>query len=142
MIFLSYYIIAIAVNIDRIEKFIDPIDTLRLKKVESVYHLYFGTFAHKEDLEQLKITKVISILNPSIPFSKELINYQRDICKELHIDFMNISVTAFNHSTTTILSIINDDANKDQVIYINGYFFSQKLERLKRSIVMQHKPLK
>jgi len=145
LVFISYFIVALIVNSDRIENLLRPLERMGMSQVvcsrdESVC---LGTYAHEEELRARHVKTVVSILNPLFPFSRELVSAQKNVCRRMKIDFVSIPVSYFpNRSEKGYGNLQRFLRSTDAYpVYINGYLFDHRLESLKHRIIVKDKSL-
>ena len=139
-VFISYFVVAIIVNSDRIENRLDPLTRLGLREVRCLRHntLCLGTYANEKDLGKYHIRTVISILNPIFPFSREIVQAQKETCRKMNIDFVSIPISFFSDDENIYKNLLRFlHYSKNRPVYINGYLFDHRLEELERRIIMQ-----
>jgi len=145
-VFISYFIIAVIVNSSRIELSLHPLDYLHLSKIECIDNgsICLGTYPDEKILRRLKPATVVSVMNSRIPFSRELLDAERKLCKKLDITFISIPIPFFSNNPNiydNLLSLLRTSDSKTP-IYINAYLFDHRLETLKHRIIVKDKTVK
>ena len=135
LIFFSFYVIAIMLNYDKINEYIDPIkkiDAYRFEKIND--HIYLSTFPTDEDLylykRKYKIKRVITLLNYRMFISKELLRHEEKMCKKLDIDLVYVPISYFDTNpmdTSVIKELLNNDKRPT---LIHTYFFDKRIQIL------------
>ncbi len=144
--FLSYFFVAILVNMARLELYIQPLRILHLEKVECNKNrtICIGSYPDKKLLETYHPKTVISLLNPKLPFFRELIAREKEYCKTLGIDFVSIPISFFSNKTDTyndLKDLLNTSGVK-KPIYIHAYLLDHRLELLEHRVIMKNKAIK
>lgn len=139
MLFFSFYLIMIAVNIDRIEDIFDPLSPWKgaVEKVES--GLYIGAYPNAQELQRLQkdygVQRVISLLDPNFPVSRELLTYEKRNCKKYGIIFVSLSqhdLSDHRNMATVITEIL---AHKKVPTYIHYYFINRDIKQLSAALL-------
>ncbi len=144
--FMSYFIVAILVNMARIELHTHPLRLLNLEKVECNRDntICIGSYPDKKLLQTYHPKTVISILNPKIPFFRELTSREKEYCKELGIDFISIPISFFTNQTDTyydLKDLLNTKGIK-KPIYLHGYLLDHRLKTIEHRVIMKSKTIK
>jgi len=126
LIYLSYFIVAFAVNMDRIENNFDIFKPIKQKPIHITSFVYSGAFQNEKNLlllvKKYNIKRVISLIDPRLPGYKELNYYEKNFCEKYNIEFINIPLSNLNKSKSKIDMIIYLINSKKTPTYINGYF--------------------
>jgi hypothetical protein len=134
-LFFSYYFVAIAVNYPWINEHIDPLEKLGQAKFITIDdYIYMGTYPTEKKLKYYKrvlhIQRVITLLDSDFPLSRELIRYERNICKNLGIEYIIIPISYFSSSPMDYMLIKNLISQKQTPTYIHNYIFDKRLQIL------------
>ncbi len=145
LVFISYFIVAVFVNTSRLELWIHPLERFHLERTECLDNgkICLGTYPDETMLKRLKPATVVSLLNPRLPFSRELVEAERERCRKLGIRFLSIPVSFFSKDPgayANLLSLLQTPSVK-KPIYIHTYLFDHRLKTLKHRIVVKHKPV-
>jgi len=138
LIFSSYLIIMVLVNIQRVEEWIDPLNKLGLAKTvcQPYPPVCLGSYAHRQTLQELQITLLISVLDPTLPFNRELVNAQRRLSRLLGITFISLPIdnpSERSENLRKLQKIIH--TNSREQIYINAYFYDERMRTLERILL-------
>lgn len=84
-------------------------------------------------LRKIGVNKVISLLNPNMPFESSLLKIERDVAKDYGMEFINIPLGYLRlalESNKDQLSNILDEiiASGDKVVYVHGYLGRYRME--------------
>ncbi|WP_345986974.1 hypothetical protein WCX18_07315 [Sulfurimonas sp. HSL1-2] len=90
--FLSYYFLMVLTNFDKVEAYANPLQPFK----GSVYfidkHIYAGPYPDPEALAQLQdshgVRRVVSVLNPEVPFVRELAQSEAEACRRLGMEYI------------------------------------------------------
>jgi len=136
-LFFSFYIVAIAVNYNHINNFINPLEKLHLKKEYKIDNsTYLSTFPSREDLIRYKkkyhIQRVVALLNYKRIISKSLLKDEEKVCKELGIELVYIPVSLFskNPMDYNLVKVLLKEYPK--VTLIHSYWFDNRMEMIKK----------
>lgn len=142
-VYLIYFFIAFAVNIDRIEDKLNITEPLKQKTVNIVPLLYSGAFQNEKNMltviKKHKIRRIISLMDPRIPMYNELNEYQKSFCKKYDLEFMNIPLANINKRKSKIDMIIYVVNNKRVPTYINGYLDDRNIRSIIRARIYDDK---
>ena len=134
LLFFSFYLIMIAVNADRIEENFDPLRAFKSPPVKVRDDLYVGSYPTATELKRLHqefgVEKVICLLDPRFPVSRELVANEKRNCDKEGILFVSLVARDFkriNDMLPIISEIMDED---DKVTYINAYFLNRQVEHL------------
>jgi len=133
--FFSYYLVAFALNYPAIDSKIKPLKLLDKEYlVELNSGVYLSTYPTYNDLKSLKskynIKRVVTLLNPNFPISRELVKAEKDNCKKLGIEFISPPINL--DSNIMNLNIIKDFTLSKDNILINSYYYDKKMKIIKR----------
>jgi len=138
LIFSSYLIVMVLVNLQRFEEWIAPLERLGWahKVCDSSHHLCLGSYAHKRELLDNRITLLISLLDPSLPLSRELVTAQKKLSKELGIRFVSLPMDSPLEDSESFKKLQNliRQHPKDR-IYINAYFYDERMKKLAKLLL-------
>jgi len=146
--FFSYYFVAVALNYPWINDKIDPISKLgqeRLVKIND--QLYLGTYPTEKKLRyyknKLHIRRIVTLLDPSFPLSRELVKGEKAICKQLNLEYIIIPITYFSSSPMDYVLVKDLISGKPEHTYIHNYIFDKRLQILEHILktYFSHKPL-
>ena len=133
-LFFSFYLIMFAVNADRIEEYFDPLRSFKSPPLKVRDDLYVGSYPTDKELKRLHqefgVEKVICLLDPRFPVSRELAANEKRNCHREGILFVSLvsrDFKRFSDMLPIISEIMDED---DKVTYINAYFFNRELEHL------------
>ena len=145
LVFIGYFIVAVIVNTGRLELWIHPLERFHLDRVECLRNgtICLGTYPDEKTLRRLQPATVVSLLNPRLPFSRELVEAERERCRKLGIRFVSIPVSLFSQDSgayDNLLSLLQTPGVK-KPLYIHTYLFDRRLESLKHRIVVKDKPV-
>jgi len=133
--FFVYYVIIVLSNFSWINDKIDPMKLFHLAKfIEAKRGVYLTTYPRYEDIVDYKnryqIERVVSLLYPKFPISKELLREERIACKELGIEFISIPISYFSDDIMDYIQIkaLVEDDNKTTMIH--AYFYDERLDIL------------
>jgi len=124
-LFLAYYYVALAVNIDRIEDRFTFTKFFKKDVVQVTPHLYSGPFQNEKNMlvliQKYNIKRVISLVDPRLPLYKELYKYQKKFCAKYQIEFINIPLGNFDQSESKVAMLLDMINSSNVPTYINGY---------------------
>ncbi len=133
--FFSYYIIAIILNYPQIDAKLKPLNILKLNHFKELDGIYISTYPDFQDLkkykERYKIKKVITLLNPNLPLSRELVKNEKSNCKKLGIEFIAIPIT-LDATNLTNFNILKEIIGSNNGILINNYTYDKRLKIVER----------
>ncbi len=133
-LFFSFYMIMLVANADRIEEYFDPLRAFKSPPVKVRDDLYVGSYPTAKELKKLHhelgVEKVICLLDPRFPVSRELVANEKRNCRKEGIIFVSLVARDFKRfrDMLPIISEIMDE--DDKVTYINAYFFNRQVEHL------------
>jgi len=137
-LFLSFYLIMIADNADRIEEYFDPLKPFKPTITRIEKGLYVGGYPNGSDLKQLKekrgIRRVICLLDPNFLVIRELVANERKNCKELNIEFVLVASHDFKRYRDMLPVIREILTEEKKTTYIHAYFMNHRLERLSTAL--------
>lgn len=125
VLFLSYYIVAIASNFSSIYNNIDFIRYFNsnAQKINAI--TYTGSAPTIKDIIKLKkvyhIKRIISLLDPRFPISKELSKSEKQICKKNGIEFIQIPYAGSRKDSYKSMIIADIMQKYPKQTYIHGY---------------------
>jgi len=133
-LFFSFYLIMIAINIDRIEEYLDPLASFKPDIVKIEEGVYVGGYPNEKVLRVLKsekgVDRVVSLLDPHFPVTRELVAHEKQNCELLGIEFISLPAQDFPRYRD-MLPVIDEILKKGKkVTYIHSYFMSDRLEKL------------
>jgi len=133
-LFLSFYLIMMAINVDRIEESFDPFEQFKptVRKLDE--GLYLGGYPNEKTLLSLKkvqgVQRVICLLDPHFPVTRELVLNEQRNCQKLGIELVLVAAHDFSRSRD-MLPVIGDILLEEKkVTYVHDYFMSKRLENL------------
>jgi hypothetical protein len=129
--FFSYYIIAIILNYPQIDAKLKPLNLLNLNYFKELNGIYITTYPNFQDLKRYKkkykIKKVITLLNPNLPLSRELVKNEKLNCKKLGIEFIAIPIT-LDATNLTNFNILKEIIGSNSGVLINNYTYDTRLK--------------
>jgi len=135
--FFSYYFVAIALNFPWINEHLNPLAfTGERTLVQVSSETYLGNYPTVTNLEDYKKTKgirrVITLMDPEFPISRELIKAEKKYCKTLGIEHIVIPIALFSKNPMDYM-IIRDflDEEKKKTL-IHTYFYDDRLVMLEK----------
>jgi hypothetical protein len=135
--FFSYYFVAIALNFPLIS---NHLNLLGLTGDKALVHVspetYLGKYPTVANLEDYKrtegIKRVITLMDPEFPISRELVKSEKKYCKTLGIEYIVIPIALFSKNPMDYM-IIRDflDEEKKKTL-IHAYFYDDRLLMLEK----------
>lgn len=133
--FFAYYIVALALTYPWINAHVEPLKILDLEKIKQVTPLvYLSSYPTQKHLESYQIDislqRVILLLNPNFPISRELVKQQEEICKTLGLELIIIPISFFSTDPMEfmLIKILLDENPK--VTLVHSYFYDGRLNIL------------
>ena len=143
MLFFSFYLIMVLVNVDRIEDMFDPLSAWKGEVQEVNSGLYIGAYPNAQELRRLQkrygIKRVISLLDPRFPVSRKLVAYEKDNCKKYGIEFVSLAQRDFARYSNMVPIITEILDHKKVPTYIHHYFINRFVERLSGALLDDEK---
>ncbi len=134
LVFLAYYVVALAVNIDRIEDRFTITNFFKQDVVQLMPHLFSGPFQNEKNMliliQKHNIKRVISLIDPRLPLYHELYQYQKNFCAKYRIEFINIPLGNFNQSKPNIEMLLDVIRSSQVPTYINGYLDDKGISKI------------
>lgn len=133
-LFFSFYLIMISANADRIEEYLNPLKYFKPAVEKLNNGLYVGGYPNNKALLKLHkergITRVISLLDPHFPLTRELVAYEKANCQAIGIEFVVVAAHDFTRyrDMLPVIEEILEEAPK--VTYIHAYFMSKQLKTI------------
>lgn len=97
LVFAGYVISLGSVYFGYIEPYIFPLRFIQGDARYLTENIIIGPYPHKKDFEKLinvnKVTVIISLLNPSLPFEKSLLNREKETLSEFKVRFYNVPLS-------------------------------------------------
>lgn len=144
MAFFSYYIVALALAYPWINTHIQPLKIFNLEKITQLKpNIYLSTYPTKKHLKNyqinLSLERVILLLNPSFPISRELVKKEEEVCKELGLELIIIPISYFstNPMDFMLIKILLDEDPK--VTLVHTYFYDNRLKLLENILKADEK---
>lgn len=132
-IFLSYYIMMVAVNADRIEERFDPLRMFKGDVRALGGGIYVGPYAGAEELARLKarygIRRVVSLLNPHRPLVRELVRHEKEVCAREGIEYVNIPEAGMPSEAAWAAVVSQVLASGNGPAYVHAYFAGDGMRR-------------
>ncbi|WP_456431419.1 hypothetical protein [Nitratifractor sp.] len=96
--------------------------------------IYVGTYPEGEiweKIKQNKIRRIVSILNPIYPFSKELVAKERKLCKEKGIAFIDLPGVRIDDPAlfSEFLALVSEE---EMPTYIHAYRYGDTIRAISR----------
>ncbi|MHC3994680.1 hypothetical protein ACXWTF_07605 [Thiomicrolovo sp. ZZH C-3] len=92
MTFLSYYFLMVLTNFDKVEAYANPLQPFKGSVSYVHSQVYVGPYPDPEALERLQsskgIRRVVSVLDPEVPFVRELVQSEAEACRRLGMAFV------------------------------------------------------
>jgi hypothetical protein len=139
-IFFSYYFVAIALNFPRINAYLNPLEILHLSHVvKKDDTLFLGTYPNATILETYKnkyhVERIITMLDPDFPISRELIKEEKKLCKEMGIELIIIPIGFYSKNLMDYIIVrdILDDIPK--ITLIHNYYFDARMKLTRRLLL-------
>ena len=134
MLFFSFYLIMVVVNVDRIEDMFDPLAAWKGSVQEVNSGLYIGAYPNAQELGGLQkrygIKRVISLLDPRFPVSRELVAYEKRNCQKYGIEFVSLAQRDFKRYSNMVPIITEILDQKELPTYIHHYFINRRIKQL------------
>jgi len=124
-------------NFSYFEPYLFPLHLIKGKAKYIKKNVIIGPYPNKRELkilkEKLRITIVISLLNPNLPPEKSLLNDELKNTKELGLKFYNYPFNYFNLKSEYNLSMIKKiksliEKNPQEIFYIHCYFGKHRVK--------------
>jgi len=135
--FFSYYFVAIALNFPWINTHFSPLIQFNLVHYEKVNEqLYLGTYPDEKSLRRYQhdfgLQRVITLLDPDFPLSRELVQVERAECEKLGIELIIIPIPFLSQNPMdyVIVRDLLDEVNK--VTLIHTYYFDGRMKLMKK----------
>lgn len=143
IIFIGYFIIAIFVNTGRLELWLKPLDRFDLTRIECVKggSVCLGTYPEERAIEEVHPKTIVTLLNPKLPFSKELVQAEKTRFVPQGIKVISIPISWYNAKAQEYDNLLALLANPEirRPVYIHAYLFDHRLEALKHRLVVKDK---
>ena len=143
--FFSYYFVAIALNFPWINEHFAPLRQFNLSYLEKLNDtLYLGTYPDSKSLKKYQhdfgLQRVITLLDPDFPLSRELIKEEKAECKRLGIELIIIPIPFFskNPMDYVIVQDLLDEVSK--VTLIHTYYDDGRMKIIKK-IFQRYRPV-
>ena len=137
-LFLSFYLIILAANADRIEEYFDPFERFKPAVTQLDEGLYNGGYPNEKVLRTLKtekgVQRVICLLDPHFPVSRELVANEQRNCEALGIEFVLVAAHDFSRYRDMLPVIREILSEQKKVTYIHDYFMSRRLKNLSAAL--------
>jgi hypothetical protein len=143
LIFIAYFVIAVFVNTGRLELMLDPLDRLDLTRVECLQGgtVCLGTYPEKKTLRTIHPKTVVTLLNPKLPFSRELVEAEKKTFARQGVKVISIPISWFDDDPLEYNNLISLVRSPDipRPIYVHTYLFDHRLKKLKHRLIMEDK---
>jgi len=130
IVFVGYLFSMASVYFSYIEPYILP---LRMIQGEARYiteNIMVGPYPHEKDMEKLakvnKVKVIVSLLNPSLPFERSLLEKEKKLVRKFGFTFYNVPLSFINlespenyRSMERIRNIL--ERHKNEKVYIHCY---------------------
>jgi len=118
-----------------IDRAIRPLELFGVDKFIDIGNsIYLGTYPSKQRLKEyqrdLGLERVIVVLYPDMPLSRELTQMEKPILKELGIEYISIPIPYLSDAPERY-EMIKDILNSNpKVTLIHAYMYDKRLERV------------
>jgi len=149
-IFFAYYVIAIALHYPWFSENLDILHVFNFEKIVKINeNMYISTYPNQNQLEIYKkkysIYRVVVVLNPKIPFSRELVKEEQKACSVLNLQFISIPVSASSDKSIDFILIKNildkfieeSKTNNEGNILINAYTYDERIQTIERILKLE-----
>ncbi len=129
-VFIGYLFSMASVYFSYIEPYLFP---LRMIQGEARYvteSIIIGPYPHRKDLEKLvkvnEVKVIVSLLNPSLPFEKSLLEKEKKLVREFRLAFYNVPLSFLNLDSPENYRQIEKirkilEKHKSEKVYIHCY---------------------
>ncbi len=97
LVFAGYIISLGSVYFGYIEPYLFPLRFIQGDARYLTENIIIGPYPHRKDFEKLinvsKVTVIVSLLNPSLPFEKSLISREKETLAEFNVKFYNVPLS-------------------------------------------------
>ena len=143
-VLIGYFLSLGASYFSYIEPYLFPLRLIQGNARLVTENIIIGPYPRDRDFEKLvkvkKVTVFISLLNPSLPFEKDLIRKEREILDSLGVAFYNVPLSFINlespenyRAITRIREIIQK--HKNEKIYIHCYLGRHRVEFVAKNLL-------
>ncbi len=144
VVLIGYFLSLGASYFSYIEPYLFPLRLIQGNARLVTENIIIGPYPRDRDFEKLvkvkKVTVFISLLNPSLPFEKDLIRKEREILDSLGVTFYNVPLSFINlespenyRAITRIREIIQK--HKNEKIYIHCYLGRHRVEFVAKNLL-------
>ncbi len=137
LVFLGYLLSMGSVYFSYIEPYIFPLKLIQGEARHVTENVIAGPYPHEKDIERLYkvsgVKVIISLLNPSLPFEKSLLEKEKEITEKYGLEFYNIPISFINlnspenvKNVSKVLDIIKK--HKGDKIYVHCYLGRHRVE--------------
>lgn len=144
VVLIGYFLSLGASYFSYIEPYLFPLRLIQGNARLVTENIIIGPYPRDRDFEKLvkvkKVTVFISLLNPSLPFEKDLIRKEREILDSLGVAFYNVPLSFINlespenyRAITRIREIIQK--HKNEKIYIHCYLGRHRVEFVAKNLL-------
>jgi len=134
--FFSYYIVAIALNFPWINEHLNLLERFHADSLVRLSpQLYLGSYPGekvKKYKENLHVERIITLLDPNFPVSRELLKVEKEYCKKSGLELIVIPIPFLSRNPMDYI-IVQDLVNEnDKVTLIHTYYFDGRMQTLER----------
>jgi hypothetical protein len=126
------------------ELWFKPLDRLDLTHIECFQggSICLGTYPEDRAIEKVHPKTIVTLLNPKLPFSRELVEAEKERFPSQGIKVISIPISWFDAKPQDYNNLLSLLTNPDvqHPIYIHAFLFDHRLEELKHRLIMKDKP--
>jgi hypothetical protein len=146
VLYISYFLITLFVNIGQLELKLKPLDRLHITHVECIENgtICLGTYPEEHVIQKIRPKTVVTLLNPKFPFSKELARAEKRHLSTLGIEVITMplpKVDPKSEAYQNLLALLQKSDLK-RPVYIHAYLFDRRLKKLEHRLIMEYKTAK
>ncbi len=146
VVYISYFIITLFVNFGYLEQSLKPLSALHLSRVVCFNNnrVCLGSYPEDPIIKKIRPKTVVTLLNPKIPFSRELVKAEMKRLTPQGIKVISIPIPLFKSDSNNydnIMALIHNPDIKTP-IYIHAYLFDRRLKQIEHRLIMEDKSAK
>lgn len=143
VIILLFFFIFISINFRYLETYLFPLHLLKGKAKFISKNVIIGPYPEKRDLKKLKekqgVTVVISLLDPSIPFEKSLLEKEKEITEKLGLKLFNFPLGYFHLRSEKNQQVVEEiiqfiKSYPKEKFYIHCYLGKHRIELVRERL--------
>jgi hypothetical protein len=137
--FFSYYFVAVALNFPWINEHLNLLKHFNAQHLVSLNEeIYIGSYPDSKDLKKYKekfgLERVVTLLDPNFPLSRELVREEKEQCEKLNLELIVIPISFFSQNPMDYVIIEDLLDEEKKVTLIHTYYMDQRLQILQKML--------